>query len=254
MRFLLVNPCIYDFACYDFWLKPLGLLYISAILKGRGHSADIVDCMDRHHRDLSPVSDESYGRGHYINHIVPKPDILKNVRQRYKRYGMSAEVFSAILDKLEIPDFMLLSSSMTYWYPGVAETARILKYKFPDVPLVLGGHYVTFCKEHAQKNINADYFFKAEELSGFFKMIGEDLPAFESWPAPDYSCYSELPYVCIRTTVGCFRNCSFCGIKKISPEFQKKDTNMIADELDMFDRKYGVRNIVFYDDSLLDNE
>ena len=27
-KILLVNPPIYDFAAYDFWLKPYGLLYI----------------------------------------------------------------------------------------------------------------------------------------------------------------------------------------------------------------------------------
>ena len=32
-NFLLINPWIYDFAAYDFWTKPLGLLYIAAILE-----------------------------------------------------------------------------------------------------------------------------------------------------------------------------------------------------------------------------
>lgn len=30
---LLVNPWIYDFTAHDFWLKPLGLLYIASILR-----------------------------------------------------------------------------------------------------------------------------------------------------------------------------------------------------------------------------
>ena len=30
---LLINPWIYDFAAYDLWSKPLGLLYIAALLK-----------------------------------------------------------------------------------------------------------------------------------------------------------------------------------------------------------------------------
>ncbi|MFQ5628541.1 MAG: hypothetical protein ACE5I1_07255 [bacterium] len=29
--FLLVNPWITDFAAYDFWSKPLGLLYIASV-------------------------------------------------------------------------------------------------------------------------------------------------------------------------------------------------------------------------------
>ena len=32
-KILLVNPWIYDFAAYDLWVKPLGLLYIGATAK-----------------------------------------------------------------------------------------------------------------------------------------------------------------------------------------------------------------------------
>ena len=31
-RILLVNPPIYDFAAYDFWLKPYGLLRVAGLL------------------------------------------------------------------------------------------------------------------------------------------------------------------------------------------------------------------------------
>jgi hypothetical protein len=32
-KILLVNPPVYDFAAYDLWAKPLGLLYLSSLLK-----------------------------------------------------------------------------------------------------------------------------------------------------------------------------------------------------------------------------
>ena len=35
---LLVNPWIHDFAAYDFWAKPLGLLILAAVLRGQGCS------------------------------------------------------------------------------------------------------------------------------------------------------------------------------------------------------------------------
>ncbi|MBL7073531.1 MAG: hypothetical protein ISS33_07200 [Candidatus Omnitrophica bacterium] len=46
---LLVNPWIYDFAAYDLWLKPWGLLKISTILKKNGFNVYFVDAMDRRH-------------------------------------------------------------------------------------------------------------------------------------------------------------------------------------------------------------
>jgi hypothetical protein len=30
---LLINPWIYDFAAYDFWIKPMGLMMLGAILR-----------------------------------------------------------------------------------------------------------------------------------------------------------------------------------------------------------------------------
>ncbi|RLC23795.1 MAG: B12-binding domain-containing radical SAM protein, partial [Deltaproteobacteria bacterium] len=46
---LLVNPWIHDFAAYDFWAKPLGLLSLASILRQHGFSITYIDCLDRFH-------------------------------------------------------------------------------------------------------------------------------------------------------------------------------------------------------------
>jgi len=43
---LLINPWIYDFAAYDFWAKPLGFLYLAAILRKNGFAINYIDCLD----------------------------------------------------------------------------------------------------------------------------------------------------------------------------------------------------------------
>jgi hypothetical protein len=43
---LLVNPWIHDFAAYDFWMKPLGLLYVGAILRAAGCEVRLLDCLN----------------------------------------------------------------------------------------------------------------------------------------------------------------------------------------------------------------
>jgi len=43
---LLINPWIYDFAAYDFWLKPLGLLYLGGLLRANHHHISCIDCLD----------------------------------------------------------------------------------------------------------------------------------------------------------------------------------------------------------------
>ncbi len=48
-RILLVNPWIHDFAAYDFWATPLGLLTLGAMLRDHGARVSYVDCLDRFH-------------------------------------------------------------------------------------------------------------------------------------------------------------------------------------------------------------
>lgn len=45
-RFLLINPWIYDFAAYDFWAKPIGLLKIASLLMDNGIDVDFIDCLE----------------------------------------------------------------------------------------------------------------------------------------------------------------------------------------------------------------
>jgi hypothetical protein len=43
---LLINPWITDFAAYNFWIKPLGLLYIASLLRKSGFRVTLIDCLD----------------------------------------------------------------------------------------------------------------------------------------------------------------------------------------------------------------
>jgi hypothetical protein len=52
---LLINPWIHDFAAYDFWAKPLGLLTIAGILRLHGYEITYIDCLDRFHPELTPL-------------------------------------------------------------------------------------------------------------------------------------------------------------------------------------------------------
>ena len=52
---LLINPPIYDFAAYDFFNKPLGLLYLASFLRQAGYEIRYIDCLDRNHPSLADV-------------------------------------------------------------------------------------------------------------------------------------------------------------------------------------------------------
>jgi hypothetical protein len=148
--FLLINPPLYDFAAYDLWAKPWGLLAIAALLKQRGATVTLLDCLDRYHPSFQNVKSTAWGCGHFAYEEVNKPPVLKDIPRKYKRYGLPHEVINTELQKMGQPDVVLVTSSMTYWYPGVHEIISIIKKRFPHVPVFLGGIYATLCKEHAQ--------------------------------------------------------------------------------------------------------
>ncbi|MFB0509730.1 MAG: radical SAM protein, partial [bacterium] len=145
-KLLLVNPWIYDFKAFDFWMKPLGLLYVGSMLRSSGYEVKLIDCLDRYHPVLlKAVGDmpkvDKFGRGKFYAEELEKPELLKTIKRRFKRYGMPKPVLKEILETTEPPDAILVTSIMTYWYLGVSDTIKTLKEHFPDVPVILGGIY-----------------------------------------------------------------------------------------------------------------
>ena len=130
---LLVNPWIHDFAAYDFWAKPLGLLTIASILGYHGFNVTYLDCLDRFHSE-TPQSDPyaRNGRGPYLKTLIPKPQGLEDVPRKFSRYGIRKNWFRKDLRSISKPALVLMTSLMTYWYPGVQEAIGVVKEIFPD--------------------------------------------------------------------------------------------------------------------------
>ncbi len=117
---LLVNPWIYDFTAYDFWSKPLGLLYIASILIEQDYKISYIDCMDRYNREILklqnrelPQKDE-FGRGPFYKEEVKKPEVLKNIPRRFSRYGLTEDVFINELTKISSPQAVLILEGLIH--------------------------------------------------------------------------------------------------------------------------------------------
>ncbi|MDP2922319.1 MAG: radical SAM protein [Candidatus Omnitrophota bacterium] len=245
MNVLAINPWIYDFAAYDFWLKPYGFLVILSYLKTKGIHIDYIDCLEE------KTEQGTFGRGKYSAENVPKPDILKSIPRYFKRYGIEiAEFKNYIKDKN--PDFILITSSMTYWYPGISETVRLLKEEFSHVPIILGGTYATLCYEHATQNITCDFTFKNNSLKDFFKVIGVEYNYEELYSTiPSYKdFYKKLDYLVLRTSWGCPFSCSYCAIKELFPQFYRLSSEKVLDLIIKYS-KDGIKDFVLYDDAFL---
>jgi len=268
LNFLVVNPWIYDFAAYDFWLKPLGLLYMSETLRYLGHNVTFIDLLDRHENDLIskyPPKDRRYGTGKFYNEIVEKPAILKSIPRKFKRYGLPLELFENKLETIKMQkkvDAILVGITLTYWYYGGEKTIEILRSLFPTTPIFLGGIYSTLYKEHAEDNFSK---FKVNICPGtgmfplerVLEALNEDttklknLNWFEEFDLT-YDFYnSYLTYAVLISSVGCPFHCTYCVTPKMW-KFQYRSITKIIDNIEYIIKKRPyVKDIVFFDDAFL---
>ena len=263
---LLINPWIYDFTAYDFWLKPLGLLYIAALLKKHTNFfLSYIDCLDRQHPLLGKkISAKTDGRGQFYKEEVPKPRVLSNIPRKFSRYGIPLPLFKNALDQVTPPDLVLLSCTMTYWYLGVRTVVDLIRKKFGQVPILLGGVYPTILPHHASAQTGVDKVCQGPGEYRIFSLINEVLgdgtcpnlrfETLEELPIPDYSLLKNRDSLPLLTSRGCPFRCSFCASFLLSERFEQRSPASVLSELETLYRLYRPKNIAFYDDSLLLNK
>jgi len=153
---LLINPWIYDFAAYDLWSKPLGLLYIASFLRKFNFNISYIDCMDKYDFGWQPKV-RRFGQGNFYRTEIEKPDILKHIPRKYCRYGIPEKSFKERLSALPVPDAILLTSIMTYWYLGPKRAVELVREIYPGIPVIMGGIYATLMPEHAMRTVKPDH-------------------------------------------------------------------------------------------------
>jgi len=132
-RILLVNPHIEDFAAYDHFSKPLGLLRLAAYLKPC-FDLHFIDAMNRTHPGLTGMKFRENGTGHFYKTVIPKPGQLSDIPRRFKRYGLPDDLFrDRLRDTPFRPDYIFVTSVMTYWYTGVLHTIGLIREEFTKV-------------------------------------------------------------------------------------------------------------------------
>jgi len=261
-RVLCINPWIYDFAAYNLWVEPLGLLTVAAVLREAGHEVALMDCLDRHHPDApAPRSSrDTYGCGHFAKTELPKPAVLAHVPRHWGRYGLPMEVFEGELAAQPRPDAVLVTSMMTYWYPGPFEVIRRVKALWPGVPVALGGVYATLCPDHARAHSDADAVLPGPGETQALRWIASvtDAPHTGTPPPVDFLPAHDLRrpqgYVAIQTARGCPFHCPYCAVRRLSPGgFRPRRPDRVLDEITWCVEALGVRDVAFYDDALLVN-
>jgi hypothetical protein len=247
-RCLFVNPPIYDFSAYDFWLRPLGLLTVAGMLRGQAELL-LYDFLDRRHplavhRDTDK---DPTGRGKFIEQRVDKPLPLKMIPRHYKRFGLPAEHFVQFLEDSEPIDYVFIQSIMTYWYPGVKEVIDTVRNVMPRAKMIVGGFYATACGNHAL-SLGADLVVSGSDLEPMWDVLGLTRPKAPCPPA--WELYPVLGTGAIQLTRGCPFRCSYCYVPVRGERFAARSLDEALSDFEAM-RRVGVGNIAFYDDALV---
>jgi hypothetical protein len=152
-KILLVNPPIYDFSAYDFWLKPYGLLRVAGYLRGQAQLS-LFDYLDRFHPLAPSHPAQRQGRGsggRFMQKTRRSPCSFTAIPRTYRRYGLPRSLFQTMLAEAGPFDVALIQTVMTYWYPGVQEVIADIRAYSPQTTIVLGGVYATLCPQHARR-------------------------------------------------------------------------------------------------------
>lgn len=245
-KILLVNPPIYDFSAYDFWLRPYGLLTVAGYLQ---NSAQLMlfDYLDRQSGAASPKDQpDDFGRGKFFDEIIERPKTFKDIPRYYRRLGKPREMFRQFILEHQPFDFVLIQTVMTYWHLGVEEAIADIREICPEAKIILGGVYATICSEHA-KTIGADFVLSGTGLEPLwdYMQITPDMKQLPYWQG-----YQTMGNGIIKLADGCPFKCTYCSVPKIYEGFKSRGLERAVREFD-FMASLGIRNIAFYDDSLL---
>ena len=281
---MLILPPVYDFAFFDLFFKPYGLLKIGKWLQDSGWDCFFINSLD-YKDELSlgkikaPIRHNN-GTGKIFRQIVPSPmmphgfhtcgimpcpsgtwlrqETFPALKRSFARYGICEESLHSRIGARK-PDVILISTFMTYWYLGVAEVVKICRKIWPDVPVIAGGIYATLLPEHCKNVVMPDHVVQGKAwdfLNNFFK--SRSLPVC----APEVACAPEgrggllmddpvwNDAAVVRLNSGCPMKCSYCASSRLA-SFSMGCHKTVFNQLEYLNKKYGTSNFAFYDDALL---
>jgi hypothetical protein len=246
-RILLINPPIYDFSAYDFWLKPYGLLRVAGLIRKQAdfHLFDYLDRLDprvppgRYRADF-------WARGEFYSELAEKPNVFAGIPRQFRRFGLPQRVFQNFISDQPPFDFALIQTTMTYWYLGIKEVIADLRALSPQTKIILGGVYATICGSHA-RSLGADLVVEGLELDPLWRFVKL---APNDHQLPLWDLYPNLQSGVLKLADGCPFRCTYCSVPQVYPKFRARSLDRSLAEL-AFLLHCGVEHVAFYDDALL---
>jgi Fe-S oxidoreductase len=251
---LVINPWVTDFKLYDEWMHPIGLYFLISLLKHNGFDVHFFDCLQR----PETARNKRYNVGDIDHREYPKPLLYGPVKRKYKLYGQSQESLEQFLSTIHCPDVICFGSGMTYWYPGLLETVRIVYRQFPAVPKIIGGISAKLIPDIIKSSLPEAHMFEGsiftqDSLKSSCVPIISDLKLtlWDKSYLKALQCVTHAHHGPVLTSLGCPLSCTYCASRALQKHYIPRKETTIADEIEYFQSRFKVKDFAFYDDALL---
>jgi radical SAM superfamily enzyme YgiQ (UPF0313 family) len=271
---LFIVPPVFDFALYDLYLKPYGLMKIARLLFTAGYRCELLNCLD--YKETESIAELGKprrctdGTGKFFRQLREIPEGIVKIRRRFARYGILERIvekrFIEIADR-RTPDVIFISTGMTYWYLGLKEIAGLAGRYFPDTPVICGGIYSTLMPGHCAallELINKAYIVEGNAFPKLNTILSDlGLPSVlltQSNGSYTKGVIPEKPLLLteiwgdagvVRINQGCPYTCEYCASRLICGDFIPGDPEAAFQLVWDMHHICGTSNFAFYDDALL---
>ncbi len=255
-RLLLFQPLIYDFALYDLFLKPYGLLRLGRWFEESGYDVFFLNGLDYKESETIRVLGRPRrmpnGTGKFPRMRAPLPKGVESERS-FGRYGVLPEILRIKIKEVN-PDLIFITSGMTYWYRGVIEAVKLSKEIYPEVPVVTGGIYASLMPEHCRLNTESDYVVSGNSSADIKTILSNHSLPDTTGSIPLSPLMIEEVWKdagVIRLNEGCPFHCDYCASDLLSSTFLSGNAETAFETLLEMHERFDTRNFAFYDDALL---
>lgn len=249
---------------------PLGLCYLAAVLRERGHEVKILDCLAEGYKHKEKAKDK-------IVYGLPDEDILRRVKE-----------FN--------PQLIACSALFSVQAELVVNLCQLIKGKYPNITIVVGGMHATVHPQELLSSPFIDFVIRGEADYTFADLV-EALEKHGDYTQIDGIGYKEadgrivareknffiqnlnsIPFpardllnvnlyyeaglahgmtlkskknINLITSRGCTASCIFCTIRQLwGKNFRARSPENVLDELEQIKHRYGAEHIQFEDDNL----
>ena len=245
MKVLLINPPYKS----DFPQPPLGIAYVASALEKSGQQVEILDAPA-----LKLNADE------VVKHVLKGSFDIVGITAMTPTIRSAIEVAKKIKDQ-EKSIIVILGGAHATVLPE--KTLEM----FPEINFIIVGEGEVTTPELIEKLEKGK---SLKDISGIaYKDNGKiilnprrpvvenldelPMPAYHLLPIGKYRPHpphgKRLPYMALITSRGCPFRCTFCSKPVHGTKYRAKNAVSIIEEIKFLKDKYGIREILFYDDS-----